>query len=233
MHAASPPEAIDTWMNLLIGLVFGTFLAMGGTGAASGRPAVMATLIVAAFIGIFPTLEFDINIFGYERHGMRRLLLLPVPSSVLLRSVALASLLFGLAYAVVAIAAGSVFLAALGDPRFVVILLCVALSGLLVLKGVAIWTSVLLPRASEYGVVFRNQSGLGVYVVMAAGAIVAAAIASAGPWIRSGAMLASWWAAPAVPLLCAVWYFMCLTLGGRTFERRRERILAAVDRRSS
>ena len=143
-------------MNLLMGLVVGAFLLRRG-GPADATAAVIGPLLITAFTGSLPTLEFDTNLFGYESSGVRRLLLAPASMAAVLRAVSITSLLFGLAYTLLAIVVWSLMFPVFADARILTLTVSSALSGLLVLRGVGLWTTVLLPRAADYGAIFATR----------------------------------------------------------------------------
>ena len=218
-------------MNLPVGIVVGAFLLRPG-GPADATAGVIGPLLMTAFIGSLSTLEFDINLFGYESSGVRRLLLAPASMAAVLRAVSITSLLFGLAYSLLAILVWSVLFPVFADARILTLTVCSALSGSFVLRGVGLWTTVLLPRRADYGVVFRTQGGAGIYVVMATIFAFWLAIRSAAPGVESGTIIRYWRTAPIVALLCMGLYFVCLYGAGRPLTAQRERVLSVIERRS-
>ena len=193
---------------------------------------MIGPLLITAFIGSLSTLEFDTNLFGYESSGVRRLLLAPASMAAVLHAVSITSLLFGFAYSLLAILVWSMMFPVFADARILTLTVCSALSGLFVLRGVGLWTTVLLPRAADHGAVFRNQAGSGIYVVMATIFAFWLAIRSAAPGVESGTIIRYWRTAPIVALLCMGLYLVCLYGAGRLLTAQRERVLSVIERRS-
>jgi hypothetical protein len=216
--------------NFVAGIFLGAVLFSRPGSRDDAALPLLAVLLISAFIGALPGLELDANLFGFEGRGFRRLLLAPIPLGGALRSISLASLLLSLPYAFVAIGIWSLVFGAF-EPRVLALMVFSAMVGVLLLKSAGIWGSVLLPRPCEYGVVFRNQSGAGNWLMFGAAFALLIGALAARFLVGDEGLIRYWWAASVVVVVSAAVYVWTLIVGGRVLDRRRETVLNVVEQR--
>ena len=173
-----------------------------------------------------------VNRFGLLGGGFRRLLLLPIQPSALLRSATYACTLLSLAMLPVALTFWVIVAPHRFDWRMIVMLACSALTGISFLHAAAAWASVYDPSRGNYFLRLGNDLSFGANVVFMAVPVGAMAVPIVvGKVWPSTTSPASWWMLLPFPVIGAAVYFATLAALGTGFTRRRERILAVVEQK--
>ena len=105
--------------------------------------------------------------------------------------------------------------------------------GLFLFNALAIWTSLLAPRPTNFETTFGNQLSLSANVLLIGGSLgclfgVVALDRMAGP----AAVLNYWWVTILAAALAMAFYFYSLRRGAAVFVSRRERLLNALEGRN-
>ena len=117
-----------------------------------------------------------VNQFGYLGGGLRRLLLLPVRPSSLLRSASYTCTLLSLAMLPVALTVWSIVVPYPFDWRMIVMLACSALTGIFFFHAAGAWVSVYDPSHGNYFLKFGNDQSFGGFLVFMANPVGAMAV---------------------------------------------------------
>jgi len=190
----------------------------------------LGTFAIAGFLG---TAVMCTNQFGFDSSGFRRYFLLPVEPQAVLRASSLTALSLGGVLAALAMLLWLLFAPVPFDPRMELMLLAAAVGGLFLFNGLAIWTSLLAPRRTNFETTFGNQLSLGANVLLIGGiltAIFGAVVLD--ETVGQQAILRGWWMAVAAAALSVVFYFYSLRRGAAAFVARRELLLNTLEGRN-
>jgi hypothetical protein len=116
------------------------------------------------------------------------------------------------------------------DWRMDVMLLCSAVSGLLLLNAIGVWVTLYNPRRGNYTSAVGNDLSLGGNTVLIGGmltAIIMPQVFYSG--FRPAVSPEFWWWILPLPLVAAGIYVATLKAAGPIFAARREKILAIVE----
>ncbi len=173
-----------------------------------------------------------VNQFGYLSGGLRRLLLLPVSPSSLLRSSSYACALLSLAMLPVALTFWIIVAPYPFDWRMIVMLVCSALNGIFFFHAGGAWVSVYDPSCGNYYLRFGNDQSFGGFLVFMANPVGAMAVPGVvGAVWPSASSPATWWTLFPFPAIGVAVYFATLAVVGTRFTERQERILAVMEQR--
>ncbi len=200
-----------------------------------GAPLHYAVRALGAFlvVGFLGTAVMSTNQFGFDASGFRRYFLLPVPPGAILRAssytaVSLGSILVIVAWLLWIFVAPVPF-----DARIAPMLLGCGISGLFLFNGLAIWTSLLSPRRTDFESTFGNQLSLGANILLIGGIMVSIfGVITLDKAVAPEIVLSYWWAAFAGAAVAIVFYAYCLRRGAEIFVSRRESLLNTIEGRS-
>ncbi len=196
------------------------------------RERFLLALCIFMLAGIIGPLPVSTNQFGYEAPGFRRYLLSPVSPDRFLRANSYASILVGGAEILLLLLLWMLFAPMAFDARMPLMLLASAVTGMCLFNAIAVWTSILAPRAASYDAL------VGFNVSVAAAVSLQAVLwpaAIGGQVLRAyaapDAVLRYWWVSvPAAPFGIAV-YLVSLRRAGATLTRTRERLMNRLEGR--
>ncbi|MBX9660668.1 MAG: hypothetical protein K2X00_19100 [Nitrospiraceae bacterium] len=192
--------------------------------------AFIAALGTLPLVAIFTTWRTAVNQFGYLGGGLRRLLLFPVPPSLLLRSCTYVCTIVSLLISTLCVTGWALFSPYSFDLRRIAMLACSAITGLCLFHSASVWVTVLKPRRGNYFMQIGNDSPLWGTLLAAVGSVCALVL----PLIAyrtwpAGTSPETWWSLVPVTAVAVGLYFAMLGLAGWTLARRRERLLVVVE----
>ena len=205
-------------------------MARQRNGPADWFTAAMGAMPVLGYLG---TLRIAVNQFGYTGGGFRRFFLLPADPGATLRAASYASLLMGAGMIPLGLIAWIAFVPRPRDGREVFMLLCSAVTGLLVLNGLGLWSTIYGPRKGNYANAVGNDlSAIGnvvVFTCLLGGLFLPAVLKRVAP-----ALLAPEnWAFAAIPAgLAYAFYKISLSIAAPLVYRRREILMKIVEGKS-
>ncbi|MGC9945659.1 MAG: hypothetical protein ABSF64_04630 [Bryobacteraceae bacterium] len=190
----------------------------------------LGAFVIAGFLG---TAVMATNQFGFDASGFRRYFLLPVPAGAILRASSYTALSMGGTLVAAALVLWLLFAPVPLDARMDCMLLACGVGGLCLFNALAIWTSLLAPRPTNFETTFGNQLSLSANVLLIGGVLLCvfgtmALDKAAGP----AAVLNYWWVSIPAAALAIVFYLYSLRLGASLFVSRRERLLNALEGRN-
>ncbi|HTT63711.1 MAG TPA: hypothetical protein VMG35_17790 [Bryobacteraceae bacterium] len=185
---------------------------------------------IAGFLG---TAVMCTNQFGFDSSGFRRYFLLPVEPGAILRASSYTAMFVGGTLVAAALVLWLLLAPVPYDPRMFPMLLASGAGGLCLFNGLAIWTSLLAPRATSFETTFGNQLSLGANILLIGGVLAGvfgsfALDATAGP----AAVLRYWWLWILAAALAIAFYAASVRRGAALFVRRRERLLNTLEGRN-
>jgi hypothetical protein len=187
----------------------------------------LGAIFVVSFLAMS---RFAVNQFGYSGGGFRRFLLLPVAPKDIMRAGSLASILVGGSLIPAALLLWIVFGGAF-DARKLVMLFGSAVTGLFVQHAAGLWVTLHGPRKVSYTSAAGNDmSVMGNVVVMgcaACGLFAPHALARHLPAMVSPE---NWWLALSSAGAAIAFYLLSLRTTGTLVARKRERLLAVIER---
>ncbi|MCC6857705.1 MAG: hypothetical protein IT158_04045, partial [Bryobacterales bacterium] len=183
-----------------------------------------------AVAGFAATFAVAINSFGFDGPGFRRYFLLPVPAAAVIRAASLVPLAIG-ALALPVVFAACLLLARVPvDARMAAMLAANGVGGLCFFHALALWTSILAPSRTDGEVRFGNDYSLAANLA-GNGGLLAGLFGSQFLGLAAGArVLQFWWVAPVFMTAAAAFYLITLRAAPAVLLRRREQILAVVER---
>lgn len=195
------------------------------------RDPFLFALAVAPALTTLATGTLSLNLFGFDGHGFRRYFLLPVRAVDVLRTAALVSLIPGALLLAIGFVA---WLALAPDPvtlRMAGMLLCAGFGGSLFFSALALWTTLLAPRAIPFDLMFGNKlsPAANLLFVLVMVVFFGGYIALAAFGIDS--VLKAWWVPPLFLGAAAGFYVSTLRVGARVLVARREQMLATIEGR--
>jgi uncharacterized protein YhhL (DUF1145 family) len=176
------------------------------------------------------TVQFAVNQFGHTAGGFRRLLLLPRDPGAVLRAGSYTFLLLSGTL----VAVGTVLFALLApfphDVRAVVMMAGAGLTSLLLMHGLALWTTLYGARAADYYNTFGNDLSLAGNVVVLFGMLGMMFGPMLLTQLRPGSVGPGvWWVTPLTAVAAALFYFFSLERAARLLGGRREVLLGIVE----
>jgi hypothetical protein len=189
-------------------------------------------LCIFAVCGFMSTAAMSSNQFGYDGSGFRRYFLLPSAPQGILRASSYTAMFLGAVPVLLGVPLWLILAPVRFDARMPLMLLASGFAGLFVFSALALWTSVLWPRRTEFEQVFGNNLSLmanvlvigGIFLMLFGAVFLEKHVAEAD-------LLRAWWISiPAVPAAAAV-YSTSLRRAGDVFARRRERLLNILEGR--
>lgn len=195
------------------------------------RDPFLFALAVAPALTTLSTGTLSMNLFGFDGHGFRRYFLLPVRAVDVLRTAALVSLIPGALLLAIGFVAWLALAPGHATLRMAGMLLCAGFGGSLFFGALALWTTLLAPRAIPFDLMFGNKLSPAanllfvlVMVVFFGGYIALAAFGV-------DAVLRVWWVAPFFLSGALMFYVATLRAGARVLVARREQMLATIEGR--
>jgi hypothetical protein len=165
-----------------------------------------------------------LNLFGFDRAGIRRYAVLPIQFAGALLAGSFASLMLR----AVAVLAGfviwllSVGVNALIWPR-AVMLVTTALAGLFLFNAIGLWTSVYSPKSVNFDAMWNNRLSFGANLVLICGMMAPFWLCLLlAEMMSMAALLEFWWVPGLVSMLSIGFYALSLRLIDRPLVRRRE-----------
>jgi hypothetical protein len=217
-----------------LGLPLAAFLTFSMAHPQRGTPEwFTAALGAMPVLGYMGTSRIAVNQFGYTGGGFRRFFLLPTDPGATLRAASYASLLMGAGMIPLGLIAWIAFVPRARDGREIFMLLCSAITGLLVFNGLGLWSTLYGPRKGNYSSAVGNDlSAAGNVVVFACilgGLFLPALLKRVAP-----ALLApdNWAFAAIAPGLAYAFYKISLSLAAPLVYRRREALMKIVEGKS-
>jgi hypothetical protein len=191
---------------------------------------VLGALTVVGFLG---TAVMSTNQFGFDSSGFRRYFLLPVPPGDILRASSFTAASLGATLVVAGLVLWLVFAPVPFDPRMLPMLVGCGVGGLLLFNALAIWTSLLTPRRTDFESTFGNQLSLGANVLLIGGILSTVfGVVTLDKAVGPAVVLSYWWAPPAAAVLAAAFYIYSLRRGAEVFVSRKETLLNTIEGRS-
>jgi hypothetical protein len=190
----------------------------------------LGAFVIVGFLG---TAVMSTNQFGFDSSGFRRYFLLPIAPGAILRASSYTALFVGSTLVAAAMVLWLLLAPVPYDPRMDAMLLGSGVAGLCLFNGLAIWTSLLAPRATNFETTFGNQLSLSANVLLIGGVLscVFGTIAldkAVGP----AAVLSYWWVSIPAAVVAIGFYLYSLRLGAAAFVSRRERLLNTLEGRN-
>ncbi|HXM41218.1 MAG TPA: hypothetical protein VN924_08195 [Bryobacteraceae bacterium] len=190
----------------------------------------LGAFAVAGFLG---TAVMSTNQFGFDASGFRRYFLLPIAPGAILRASSYTALFVGSTLVAAAWVLWLLFAPVPFDPRMAPMLLASGVGGLCLFNALAIWTSLLAARPTNFETTFGNQLSLAANVLLIGGLLtcvfgVVALDKMAGP----AAVLRWWWVPIPAAALAIAFYLYSLRRGAIVFVSRRERLLNTLEGRN-
>ena len=190
----------------------------------------LGSFAIAGFLG---TAAISTNQFGFDASGFRRYFLLPIAPGQILRASSYTALFVGSTLVAAALALWMLFAPVPFDPRIAPMLLASGVGGLCLFNGLAIWTSLLGPRATNFETTFGNQLSLAANVLLIGGVLVAVfGVAALDNPAGPTTVLNHWWVSIPAAALAIVFYVYSLRRGAVVFVTRRERLLNTLEGRN-
>ena len=190
----------------------------------------LGTFTIAGFLG---TAVMATNQFGFDSSGFRRYFLLPVPPAEILRASSYTALFLGSFLVAAAMVLWMLFAPVPFDPRIECMLLAAGVGGLCLFNGLAIWTSLLSPRRTNFETTFGNQLSLAANVLLIGGVLAAIFGSMAlSKSVSQDAVLNDWWIAILFAVLAVLFYLYSLRRGAEVFVSRREVLLNTLEGRN-
>jgi hypothetical protein len=183
------------------------------------------TMVGAQSMGVMP-----VNVFGFDRSGFRRYFLLPVSPSVVLRAAAFVPMFLGAALVPFSLGLWLIFWRGHVDARMAVMLLLIGFGGVFLFQALALWASLLTPRALGFKEISTSRLSFAQNALITGGSGLPLGLMAGLPILGSRAVLACWWVAPLILLVAASFYLVTLHEGTRVFSARRERMLSMIER---
>ncbi len=181
-------------------------------------------------LGYIGTSRIAVNQFGYTGGGFRRFFLLPTNPGATLRGASYASVLMGAGMIPLGLIAWIAFAPGGTDPRKTFMLLCAAMTGLMVFNGLGLWSTLFGPRKGNYSSAMGNDlSAAGNVVVfscMLGGLFLPVALKKFAPVL----VTPEYWAVAVIPALLAfAFYKISLGIAGPMVYQRREQLMKVVE----
>ncbi|HTQ54724.1 MAG TPA: hypothetical protein VMI94_09710 [Bryobacteraceae bacterium] len=190
----------------------------------------LGTFTIAGFLG---TAVMSTNQFGFDSSGFRRYFLLPVAPGRILRASSYTALSLGGVLVTVALLLWLFFAPVPFDPRMFPMLLGCGVGGLFLFNALAVWTSLLWPRRTDFESTFGNQLSLGANVLLIGGILAAIfGVFYLDRTVTPQAVLGFWWLPPLAAAAAIAFYSYSLGLGARIFVGRREALLNIIEGRN-
>jgi hypothetical protein len=181
-------------------------------------------------LGYMGTSRIAVNQFGYTGGGFRRFFLLPTNPGATLRAASYASVLMGGGMIPLGLAAWVAFAPGGRDAREIFMLLCSAITGLLVFNGLGLWSTLYGPRKGNYSSAVGNDlSALGNVVVI--GCIVGGlALPQILRRVAPAFIAPENWPFAVIPVgLAYAFYKFSLSIAAPMVYRRREQLMKIVE----
>ena len=212
------------------GLPLAAFLAYN-IGRKGGVPDwFIGSLSAIPVLGYIGTSRIAVNQFGYTGGGFRRFFLFPTDPGATLRGASYASLLLGAGMIPIGLIAWIALAPGGNDPRKTFMLLCSALTGLLLFNGLGLWSTLFGPRKGNYSSAVGNDlSAAGnavVFTCMLGGLFLPMVLKHWAPIL----VTPEYWAIAAIPAgLAYAFYKISLSIAAPMVYRRREELMAVVE----
>ena len=211
-------------------LAFMTFANAHGGGPLHYFVRALGCFTIAGFLG---TATMSANQFGFDSSGFRRYFLLPVPPGAILRASSYTAAALGATLVIVALVLWLAFAPVPFDPRMPPMLLGCGAGGLFLFNALAIWTSLLSPRRTDFESTFGNQLSLGANVLLIGGVLAGVfGVFLLDRAVAPEVILSYWWTPGAAAVLALMFYIYSLRLGAQVFVRRREALLNIIEGRN-
>ena len=181
-------------------------------------------------LGYMGTSRIAVNQFGYTGGGFRRFFLLPADPGAALRAASYAAVLMGSGMIPLGLLAWGLFAPGGADPRKTFMLLCSAITGLLVFNGLGLWSTLYGARKGNYASAVGND-------LSAAGNVVLFTCILSGIFLPHllkdlwPAAIApeNWMLAWLAPAMAFAFYRISLHLAVPLVPRRREELMKIVE----
>ncbi len=218
------------YIAALPALAFLTFNQAGQSGASHFFVRGLGSFALVGFLG---TAVMSTNQFGFDSSGFRRYFLLPIAPGRIMRASSYTALAVGGTLLAAALLLWLVAAPVPLDGRLDLMLAASGVAGLFLFNALAMWTSLLAARATNFETTFGNQLSLSANVLLIGGVLclVFGTIfldKSVGP----EKVLSYWWAAVPAAVAAVAFYIFSLQIGARVFVDRKERLLNALEGRN-
>jgi uncharacterized protein YhhL (DUF1145 family) len=195
-----------------------------------GHAQLSAAISAFTILGCMGTVQFAVNQFGHTGGGFRRLLLLPRDPATVLRAGSYTFLLMSGTLLAVGTALFALLAPFPHDARAVVMVACAGLTSLLLMHGLALWSTLYGARAADYYNTFGNDLSLAGNLVVLGGLLSM----MLGPMLLSQVRPGSvepgfWWVTPLTAAAAALFYLVSLERAARLISGRRETLLGIVE----
>jgi hypothetical protein len=218
------------YIAALPALAFLTFNQAGQSGASHFFVRGLGSFALVGFLG---TAVMSTNQFGFDSSGFRRYFLLPIAPGRILRASSYTALAVGGTLLAAALLLWLSIAPVPFDVRLDSMLAASGVAGLFLFNALAMWTSLLAARATNFETTFGNQLSLSANVLLIGGVLclVFGTIfldKSVGP----EKVLSYWWTAVLAAVAAVAFYVFSLQIGARVFVDRKERLLNALEGRN-
>jgi len=220
--------------NYIAAIPLLAFLTFNHATTEGGGPHYFVRALGAfAIVGFLGTAVMSTNQFGFDSSGFRRYFLLPVPPGAILRASSCTAMFVGSTLVAAALVLWLLFAPVPFDARMVLMLLSSGVGGLCLFNALAIWTSLLAPRATNFETTFGNQLSLSANVLLIGGVLGCVfGTMALDKTVGSATVLSYWWTPIPAAALAIAFYVYSLRLGASVFVSRKERLLNTLEGRN-
>jgi hypothetical protein len=219
--------------NYIFALPALTFLTFANAHAAGPLHYFVRALGAFMITGFLGTAVMSTNQFGFDSSGFRRYFLLPVQPGVILRASSYTALSLGGLLVGAALMLWLAFAPVPFDARMLPMLIGCGVGGLFLFNALALWTSLLSPRRTDFESTFGNQLSLGANILLIGGILVVVfGMFYVDKSVTPQAVLSYWWVPLAGALLAIAFYDYSLRRGAQIFVSRRETLLNIIEGRN-
>jgi hypothetical protein len=170
------------------------------------------------------------NFFGFDGHGFRRYFLLPVAARDVFRTAALVSLIPGSVLIGVGLIGWFAFAPPHLDGKMSVLLASAAVGGLLIFHATGLWVTLVSPRRIALDATFGNKLSPLANALMIGSMVAFFGLPMGLSALGTDVVAAHWYLGPVVAAAGAIAFAATLRLGPSALTRRRERMLALVEK---
>jgi hypothetical protein len=171
-----------------------------------------------------------LDVFGFDGAGFRRYFLLPVPLVVIFRTMAMVPLMLGTTAIPLSLVTWLVFAPIHTDAKMITMLISYSFGGMFFYQALGLWTSLLSPRAIPFKAVLGERLSFFSQAVMWGSIVVYLVVPPFLNYFGIKSVLEHWWIALLILLMTLIFYLVTLCAGAFVFSKRREILLATIER---
>ncbi len=186
------------------------------------------TFAIFSFVGFSGPSSISLNWFGSDGDGVRRYAILPVKFVEPVRAGNSAAMVLGALTIPPTMVLWVILTPMEVDWRMLMMLCGSSITGLFVFNGLAMWTTILSPRRSDFTSMLNNRLPLGGNLVIAGGMILVFGFSFLLGLMKMETLLGFWWLSLVAAALGLVFYMLCWHAIEPVARNRRDRIIEAV-----